>query len=60
LSDQVPEAPTPTGWSFSNSDGELIFEVTVVNRVVDVKLSKGMTYTKSAQMHFDRMRGLEA
>ena len=64
MSDQVPEAPAPEpvtsgGWTFSNSDGELIFAVTVIDRVVDVKLSPGMTYTKSAQMHFDRMRGIE-
>jgi hypothetical protein len=65
LSDQVPEAPAPEpvtsgGWTFSNSDGNLVFSLTWDGTTVDVKLGKGMSYTKAAEMFFDRLRGLKA
>jgi len=64
LSDQVPEEPAPApvigGWTFSNSDGVLVFSLTWDGTTVDVKLGKGMSYTKAAETFFDRLRGVKA
>lgn len=58
MSDEVEAPPAPGGWTFSNDKGTLVFSLTWVDGVVDVKLGTGMSYTKAAETFFDRLRGL--